>query len=223
MNMALATPRAEGDEEDRRPATGRRSATTSASAAAQAIWASGDDEEELAPVDEVGDDAADEPEHEHRPELGEHELADEGRRAGQRRRRRRRARSAASTSRCSTGTPRRTGCGTPGWRRAEPGRAGSEAGVALEEGLLALLAAGVVVHPPRMPGARPTVATPMADRRSTSRSWSCRSRPSPRRRDRCDRSPLGTFDGCPLCGGAMAPEHAHFRCTACGWRDSCCD
>jgi hypothetical protein len=37
------------------------------------------------------------------------------------------------------------------------------------------------------------------------------------------RSPLGTFSECPLCGGDMAPEHAHFRCGACGWRDSCCD
>lgn len=40
---------------------------------------------------------------------------------------------------------------------------------------------------------------------------------------RLERSPLGTFAGCPMCGGAMAPEHAHFRCCACGWRDSCCD
>jgi len=37
------------------------------------------------------------------------------------------------------------------------------------------------------------------------------------------RSPLGTFDECPLCGGALTPEHAHFKCRACGWRDSCCD
>ncbi|MDQ2650798.1 MAG: hypothetical protein M3Z03_14775 [Actinomycetota bacterium] len=37
-----------------------------------------------------------------------------------------------------------------------------------------------------------------------------------------DRSPLGTFPCCPLCGGELQPEHAHFRC-ACGWRDSCCD
>jgi ribosomal protein S27AE len=37
------------------------------------------------------------------------------------------------------------------------------------------------------------------------------------------RSVLATFDECPRCGGAMAPEHAHFRCTECGWRDSCCD
>jgi hypothetical protein len=47
--------------------------------------------------------------------------------------------------------------------------------------------------------------------------------PHPPRPSRCDRNPLGTFDGCPICGGAMAPEHAHFRCAACGWRDSCCD
>jgi hypothetical protein len=37
-----------------------------------------------------------------------------------------------------------------------------------------------------------------------------------------ERSPLGTFPCCPLCGGELKPEHAHFRC-ACGWRDSCCD
>jgi len=37
-----------------------------------------------------------------------------------------------------------------------------------------------------------------------------------------DRSPMGTFVCCPLCGGELRPEHAHYRC-ACGWRDSCCD
>jgi len=37
------------------------------------------------------------------------------------------------------------------------------------------------------------------------------------------RSPLGTFAECPHCGSDLAPEHAHFRCTGCGWRDSCCD
>jgi hypothetical protein len=31
------------------------------------------------------------------------------------------------------------------------------------------------------------------------------------------------FEECPLCGSALSPEHAHFRCTTCGWRDSCCD
>ncbi|MGH2685181.1 MAG: hypothetical protein ACRDJP_06935 [Actinomycetota bacterium] len=33
----------------------------------------------------------------------------------------------------------------------------------------------------------------------------------------------GTFSECPQCGGAMTAEHAHYRCRACGWRDSCCD
>lgn len=36
-------------------------------------------------------------------------------------------------------------------------------------------------------------------------------------------SPFAVFESCPMCGSSMAPEHAHFRCTACGWRDSCCD
>ena len=36
-------------------------------------------------------------------------------------------------------------------------------------------------------------------------------------------NPFAVFDCCPLCGAEMAPEHAHFRCTGCGWRDSCCD
>jgi hypothetical protein len=40
---------------------------------------------------------------------------------------------------------------------------------------------------------------------------------------RWERSPFATFDECPVCGGEMAPEHAHFRCGSCGWRDSCCD
>ncbi|HUC04024.1 MAG TPA: hypothetical protein VL961_01410 [Acidimicrobiales bacterium] len=39
----------------------------------------------------------------------------------------------------------------------------------------------------------------------------------------CARSPLGTFAECPQCAGALRPEHAHYRCAACGWRDSCCD
>jgi hypothetical protein len=28
---------------------------------------------------------------------------------------------------------------------------------------------------------------------------------------------------CLVCGTGMNPEHAHYRCPACGWRDSCCD
>jgi transposase len=34
---------------------------------------------------------------------------------------------------------------------------------------------------------------------------------------------FATFDECPLCGFTLSAEHAHFRCTSCGWRDSCCD
>jgi transposase len=28
---------------------------------------------------------------------------------------------------------------------------------------------------------------------------------------------------CMACGDPMRPEHAHYRCPSCGWRDSCCD
>ncbi|MGA2294761.1 MAG: hypothetical protein ABSG24_06000 [Acidimicrobiales bacterium] len=34
---------------------------------------------------------------------------------------------------------------------------------------------------------------------------------------------FAVFDECPLCGSSLSPEHAHFRCATCGWRDSCCD
>ena len=27
---------------------------------------------------------------------------------------------------------------------------------------------------------------------------------------------------CPTCGTGMQPEHAHYRCLKCGYRDSCC-
>jgi hypothetical protein len=27
---------------------------------------------------------------------------------------------------------------------------------------------------------------------------------------------------CPNCGSQMQPEHAHYRCGECGYRDSCC-
>ncbi len=27
---------------------------------------------------------------------------------------------------------------------------------------------------------------------------------------------------CPSCGAQMLPEHAHYRCGTCGYRDSCC-
>jgi hypothetical protein len=27
---------------------------------------------------------------------------------------------------------------------------------------------------------------------------------------------------CPNCNTQMQPEHAHYKCAACGYRDSCC-
>ncbi len=27
---------------------------------------------------------------------------------------------------------------------------------------------------------------------------------------------------CPTCATLMEPEHAHYRCPRCGYRDSCC-
>ncbi|MEM9131277.1 MAG: hypothetical protein AAF962_18260 [Actinomycetota bacterium] len=39
----------------------------------------------------------------------------------------------------------------------------------------------------------------------------------------CETSRFAVFASCPMCDGDMAPEHAHFRCVSCGWRDSCCD
>ena len=44
----------------------------------------------------------------------------------------------------------------------------------------------------------------------------------PKTFDTC-RSRFGTFPECPLCGSDLTPEHAHFKCRTCGWRDSCCD
>jgi hypothetical protein len=38
-------------------------------------------------------------------------------------------------------------------------------------------------------------------------------------------TPRGTCDlasTCPNCSTLMQPEHAHYRCATCGYRDSCC-
>jgi hypothetical protein len=38
-------------------------------------------------------------------------------------------------------------------------------------------------------------------------------------------APRGTCDlavMCPTCQTMMQPEHAHYRCGTCGYRDSCC-
>ena len=37
------------------------------------------------------------------------------------------------------------------------------------------------------------------------------------RRPSCDLSTI-----CPSCNTQMQPEHAHYKCPACGYRDSCC-
>ncbi|HEV8623635.1 MAG TPA: hypothetical protein VG034_04200 [Acidimicrobiia bacterium] len=47
-------------------------------------------------------------------------------------------------------------------------------------------------------------------------------------RPRIGACPPATAEGdlstiCLVCGEEMRPEHAHYRCPACGWRDSCCD
>jgi len=36
-------------------------------------------------------------------------------------------------------------------------------------------------------------------------------------------NPLAVFMDCPQCGSDLKPEHAHYKCNGCGWRDSCCD
>lgn len=40
---------------------------------------------------------------------------------------------------------------------------------------------------------------------------------SPDPKEGCDLSII-----CPVCMIAMHPEHAHYRCSSCGYRDSCC-
>lgn len=38
-----------------------------------------------------------------------------------------------------------------------------------------------------------------------------------------ENNPLAVFSECPQCGHELSEEHAHYKCTKCGWRDSCCD
>lgn len=45
--------------------------------------------------------------------------------------------------------------------------------------------------------------------------------PIPVRFERSAECDLSTV--CLACGTPMREEHAHYRCPACGWRDSCCD
>jgi hypothetical protein len=41
--------------------------------------------------------------------------------------------------------------------------------------------------------------------------------------DKEQHNPLAVFMDCPQCGSDLKPEHAHYKCGGCGWRDSCCD
>ncbi len=41
--------------------------------------------------------------------------------------------------------------------------------------------------------------------------------PAPVPEKQCDLSTT-----CPSCSTEMQPEHAHYKCPACGYRDSCC-
>jgi hypothetical protein len=78
---------------------------------------------------------------------------------------------------------------------------------------------------PRSPGSEPVASSPVAiEFEELELPFDEVSGPSGPSLPTCvvNQDPLGTFPGCPLCGGELRPEHAHFRC-ACGWRDSCCD
>ena len=45
--------------------------------------------------------------------------------------------------------------------------------------------------------------------------------PAPEQAAHCEKQcDLSTT--CPNCGSQMLPEHAHYKCAACGYRDSCC-
>jgi DNA-directed RNA polymerase subunit RPC12/RpoP len=48
------------------------------------------------------------------------------------------------------------------------------------------------------------------------------SRPAPTRNDAVKACPTDLSIQCPECGTKMQPEHAHYRCLRCGYRDSCC-
>ena len=63
------------------------------------------------------------------------------------------------------------------------------------------------------PGDFPAIATvaPHAVAREAQPSEGTEAKPA------CDLSTT-----CPSCGQQMQPEHAHYRCPACGYRDSCC-
>lgn len=48
------------------------------------------------------------------------------------------------------------------------------------------------------------------------------SRPAEAPKDQLQACPTDLSIQCPQCTTAMQPEHAHYRCLRCGYRDSCC-
>ena len=46
--------------------------------------------------------------------------------------------------------------------------------------------------------------------------------PKPARAGESPNRACDLASACPRCGTMMEPEHAHYRCRKCGYRDSCC-
>jgi hypothetical protein len=46
--------------------------------------------------------------------------------------------------------------------------------------------------------------------------------PEPKLDGEAPKSTCDLASSCPHCGTMMQPEHAHYRCLTCGYRDSCC-
>jgi hypothetical protein len=46
--------------------------------------------------------------------------------------------------------------------------------------------------------------------------------PPPKLDGEAPKSTCDLASSCPHCGTMMQPEHAHYRCLTCGYRDSCC-
>jgi hypothetical protein len=65
-----------------------------------------------------------------------------------------------------------------------------------------------------IPGPPPVVASPPTTHERGAKDVAP---PSQGPRGTCDLASM-----CPTCGTLMQPEHAHYRCATCGYRDSCC-
>jgi hypothetical protein len=70
------------------------------------------------------------------------------------------------------------------------------------------------VQPPVRPAAARPAAARIDQPRSTLQEPATPAEPP---RAACDLAST-----CPNCSTMMQPEHAHYRCLTCGYRDSCC-